>query len=241
MPHCSIRSYSRWITLFGAALATSASLAAHGAGVVDIADLGPGEVCFTSGNRSAEGGDCAGLVVAQITAAHRALLVQAYNFTERHIVAAIIAAHRRGVAVTVIVDKISAHQRGEGVTAVSAAGIAVLVDRKPRIAHSKVVVIDGRTVITGSFNFSAAAQCCNAENLLIVHSPALAAAYAANFARRQAVSEALGDDERWAASTDICRAPAPSRPRLRSSCRRSSRDRSAPPAGADRDRTARQP
>jgi phosphatidylserine/phosphatidylglycerophosphate/cardiolipin synthase-like enzyme len=191
MRHCSIPWYSRWTLVLGAAVAAAVPWGARAAGIVGIADLGPGEVCFTSGNRSTEGADCAGLVVAEIAAARRSLLVQAYNFTERHIVAAIIAAHARGVAVTVIVDKISAHQRGEGVSAVRAAGIAVFVDRRPRIAHNKVVVIDGATVITGSFNFSANAQCCNAENLLVVRSPDLAAAYAANFARRKEVSEAL--------------------------------------------------
>ena len=178
-----------------AAALALAPLGAAAQGIVGIDDLGPGEVCFTSGNHSTEGGDCAALVAEEIAAASRSLLVQAYNFSESHIVAALVAAHRRGLAVTVIVDKISMHQRGEGVSAILAAGIPVFVDRKPHIAHNKVIVIDDATVITGSFNFSMSAQCCNAENLLVVRSPALAAAYAANFARRKAVSEALAADE----------------------------------------------
>jgi phosphatidylserine/phosphatidylglycerophosphate/cardiolipin synthase-like enzyme len=172
-----------------------APLAAADPGVVDIDDLGRGEVCFTSGNHSTEGADCAGLVVRAIDAATASLLVQAYNLTERRIVAALVAAQGRGVNITTIVDKITMHQRGEGVSALHAAGIPVFVDRRPRIAHNKVIVVDGTTVITGSFNFSASAQCCNAENLLIVRSPALAAAYAANFARRRSVSEALIERE----------------------------------------------
>jgi phosphatidylserine/phosphatidylglycerophosphate/cardiolipin synthase-like enzyme len=180
-----IRLYSLAVLL---AAALHAGAVAASSGIVAIDDLGPGEVCFTSGNHSVEGADCAALVAATIDAADASLLVQAYNFTEPRIVAALIAAHGRGVSVTVIVDKISAHQRGEGVDAARAAGIPVFVDRKPKIAHNKVMVIDDATVITGSFNFSANAACCNAENLLIVHSPALAAAYSANFARRKAVS-----------------------------------------------------
>jgi phosphatidylserine/phosphatidylglycerophosphate/cardiolipin synthase-like enzyme len=50
------------------------------------------------------------------------------------------------------------------------------------------MVVGGETVITDSFNFSANVGCCNAENLLVIHRPELAAAYAGNFARRQAVS-----------------------------------------------------
>jgi phosphatidylserine/phosphatidylglycerophosphate/cardiolipin synthase-like enzyme len=44
-------------------------------------------------------------------------------------------------------------------------------------------------VITGSFNFTAAAQNHNAENLLVLDDPALAAEYKANWERRRAVSE----------------------------------------------------
>jgi phospholipase D len=51
-----------------------------------------------------------------------------------------------------------------------------------------VVVIDQTTVVTGSFNFSTNAGCCNAENLLVMHRPELAVAYAENFARRRAAS-----------------------------------------------------
>lgn len=182
-----IQLHSWLIGLCGALLVAGAP-SARASGIVGIADLGPGEVCFTSGNRSTDGADCAAVVVAEIAAARSSLLLQAYNFTEPRIIAALIAARGRGVSVTVIVDKITARQRGEGVSAVRDAGIPVYVDRKPRIAHNKVVVIDGDTVITGSFNFSTSAACCNAENLLVVHSPALAAAYAANFARRKSVS-----------------------------------------------------
>lgn len=184
--------YIQWhvcsVFAVAAVLSACAAPAKGGPGIVNIADLGPGEVCFTTGRHSTVGADCVRVIVAEIAAARRSLLVQAYNFTERHIVAAIIAARRRGVAVTLIVDKVSAHQRGERVTAVEAAGIPVYVDERPRIAHNKVMVIDDRTVITGSFNFSASAECCNAENVLIVHSRVLAAAYAANFTRRLAVS-----------------------------------------------------
>ncbi len=147
------------------------------------APVGAAEVCFTLA-----GEDCGAFAVARIDAARRTLLVQAYNFTEPRIVAAVIAAARRGVAVTVLVDKITASQRGEGVDAVAAAGIPTFVDRSPRIAHNKVMVIDGDTVLTGSFNWSVSAERVNAENLLAVRSPALAAYYAQNFARRRSAS-----------------------------------------------------
>ena len=154
-----------------------------GAGADAPAPLGAAEVCFTLAAR-----DCGAFAVAAIDGARRSLLVQAYNFTEPRIVAAIVAAHRRGVAVAVIVDKITARQRGEGVDAVALAGIPTFVDRGPRIAHNKVMVIDGETVLTGSFNWSVSAERFNAENLVALTSTELASFYAANFARRRAAS-----------------------------------------------------
>jgi|SRR5579872_6623888 len=146
------------------------------------------EVCFTTGNGSAAGADCAAFLVGRIDRARATILVQAYNFTEPRIIKALIDAHVRGVEVTVILDKLAPRQRGEGADLVRAAGIATYIDRLPKIAHNKVMVIDGEFVVTGSFNFSTNANCCNAENLLIIDSPELATAYATNFQHRRAVS-----------------------------------------------------
>ena len=63
------------------------------------------------------------------------------------------------------------------------------VDSKVAIAHSKVMAIDGTKVITGSFNFTAAAQARNAENLLVLEDPALAAEYRTNWEHRRAASQ----------------------------------------------------
>jgi len=145
------------------------------------------QVCFTPG------GKCTDLIVREIASARQSILVQAYSFTSVPILAALKAAHARGVDVGVIVDKTSARQSKSGsrysaATYLSNAGIAVWVDTKVAIAHNKVMVIDGETVITGSFNFTAAAQKSNAENLLVLDDPALAAQYKANWERRRAVS-----------------------------------------------------
>jgi len=50
------------------------------------------------------------------------------------------------------------------------AGIPTLIDAQHAIARNKVMVLDGSVVITGSFNFTKAAEESNAENLLIIHS-----------------------------------------------------------------------
>jgi phosphatidylserine/phosphatidylglycerophosphate/cardiolipin synthase-like enzyme len=98
------------------------------------------------------------------------------------------------VDVEVIVDKTSTWRSKSGshysaATYLTNAGVPVWVDTKVAIAHNKVMVLVGTIVITGSFNFTAAAQKSNPENLLVLDDPTLASEYKANWERRRAVSE----------------------------------------------------
>lgn len=68
-------------------------------------------------------------------------------------------------------------------------GLDVRQDTNPSIFHHKVFIIDNSTVVTGSFNFSASAADSNDENILIIHSPAIAEAYMEEFNARWAESE----------------------------------------------------
>ncbi len=60
------------------------------------------------------------------------------------------------------------------------AGIPTLIDAKHSIAHNNIMVIDGQTVLTGSFNFTKAAEEHNAENLLVIRDSILAEKYRSN-------------------------------------------------------------
>jgi phosphatidylserine/phosphatidylglycerophosphate/cardiolipin synthase-like enzyme len=57
------------------------------------------------------------------------------------------------------------------------------------IAHNKVMIIDGETVITGSFNFTKAAEESNAENLLVIRDKKLAERYIKNWQEHERHSE----------------------------------------------------
>ena len=63
------------------------------------------------------------------------------------------------------------------------------IDAKHAIAHNKIMVIDGQTVITGSFNFTKAAEEHNAENLLVIREKTLADKYTANWKAHAAHAE----------------------------------------------------
>ena len=60
-------------------------------------------------------------------------------------------------------------------------GIQVWLDDRHASSHNKIIIIDRETVITGSFNFTYAAEARNAENILIIPSAELAGLYTDNF------------------------------------------------------------
>jgi phosphatidylserine/phosphatidylglycerophosphate/cardiolipin synthase-like enzyme len=126
-------------------------------------------------------GGCTEAVVRQLQAANKTVLVQAYSFTSAPIAKALVEAHQRGVKVQVILDKSQRTEKYSSATFLDNAGIPTFIDAAHAIAHNKVMVIDGGTVITGSFNFTKAAEQHNAENLLVIQDSSLAEKYAANW------------------------------------------------------------
>ena len=90
--------------------------------------------------------------------AKESLLVQAYSFTSVPIAEALIRAHKRGVKVQVLLDKSQRTQKYCILDVLVSAGVPTLIDAAHAIAHNKVMVIDNEVVITGSFNFTKAAE-----------------------------------------------------------------------------------
>jgi phosphatidylserine/phosphatidylglycerophosphate/cardiolipin synthase-like enzyme len=74
--------------------------------------------------------------------------------------------------------------RGSDIDFLANGGIPVKLDAAHPIAHSKVVVIDGETIITGSYNYTEQAK-RNAENALFLTDKALAKKYLANWDRHE--------------------------------------------------------
>jgi phosphatidylserine/phosphatidylglycerophosphate/cardiolipin synthase-like enzyme len=129
------------------------------------------------------------MIVDGIRRAKHQILVQAFSFTSRTLANALIAAKRRGVDVRVMADREQTFS-GEAsrIPDLVQAGIPVMLEVRYQSAHNKVMVMDAGTadaaVVTGSYNWTYAAQNKNAENVLILrHNPDVANAYAANWRR----------------------------------------------------------
>lgn len=154
-------------------------------GVVATASV---RVLFTPGD------DVAGQIVEALQGARRQVLVQAFSFTHDEIAQALLEAQRRGIDVRVIADREQTERMERGqIPGLARAGLPVWLDGEHQGAHNKVMVIDanstGGTVITGSYNFTRAAQHKNAENVVfITGSAALVQAYVQNWQRHLAHS-----------------------------------------------------
>jgi phosphatidylserine/phosphatidylglycerophosphate/cardiolipin synthase-like enzyme len=126
-------------------------------------------------------GGCTEAVVDALSKAKSNVLVQAYSFTSPAIAKALTDAHRRGVKVEVVLDKSNRTDRYSAATFMQNNGIQTFIDDRHAIAHNKIIIIDAKTVLTGSFNFTKAAEESNAENLLVIDDVALAAKYMQNW------------------------------------------------------------
>jgi phosphatidylserine/phosphatidylglycerophosphate/cardiolipin synthase-like enzyme len=127
-------------------------------------------------------GGCADAVVRQINTARREILMQAYSFTCPEIAIALIAARKRGVGVTILLDHSNEAETYSELKDLEQHDLKPLIDANHAIAHNKIMIIDSRTLITGSFNFTRQADHENAENLLVFHHhPELIDRYRKNF------------------------------------------------------------
>jgi phosphatidylserine/phosphatidylglycerophosphate/cardiolipin synthase-like enzyme len=129
---------------------------------------------------------CAGRIVAAIDSARASIRVEAYGFSARPIIAALLRAKDRGVDVAVLLDRSNEHGHGSGLAAMQRAGIPVWIDRVPGIAHVKAIIIDSRVVIGGSYNYTASAERRNVEDVTVTVSPEVAAEFTRNWQARQA-------------------------------------------------------
>ncbi len=113
-------------------------------------------------------GGGAKLIIKAIGETKQSIKVQAYSFTNVEIAKALLAASKRGVNVRIILDKSQKTDKYTSATFLANSGLLVRIDDDFAIAHNKIMILDDENIITGSFNFTKAAEERNAENLLVI-------------------------------------------------------------------------
>jgi phosphatidylserine/phosphatidylglycerophosphate/cardiolipin synthase-like enzyme len=132
-----------------------------------------------------------------IDAARSSIAFMAFSFTLDEVAAALEERSREGVGVWGVFESTASETQFSEFSRLRAlppaaprppfpgceAGPPIVQDGNPFLMHHKVFVIDERTVIFGSFNFTANAAEDNDEALLIVDDAALARQFLAEFCR----------------------------------------------------------
>ena len=126
-------------------------------------------------------GGATSAIVRALDQATESIWVQAYSFTSIPIAEALVRAQGRGAAVRVILDRSQKTEKYSAVRFLPKHGIIIGIDAAHAIAHNKVIIIDNEIAISGSFNFTRAAEERNAENLMIIHDRELAARFLDNW------------------------------------------------------------
>jgi phosphatidylserine/phosphatidylglycerophosphate/cardiolipin synthase-like enzyme len=127
-------------------------------------------------------GGCTDFLVSYIKSARHEILVQGYSFTSDPITYGLIDARKRGLNVEILLDRSNEQDAHSDLHIFLENDMKPLIDAKHAIAHNKIMIIDRKTVVTGSFNFTNQAEHENAENLVVIQGmPDLANAYRDNF------------------------------------------------------------
>lgn len=132
----------------------------------------------------AEPGTCGEVMIAEITEASQTIDAASYAFTHEGIAEALEIAASRGVEVRLVYDNLqsSNNSMSEILANLRHAGVETRAGTSP-VMHHKFLVIDGRRVVAGSFNFTNAGDWVNDENLMVMHSRSLAHEFQLEFHR----------------------------------------------------------
>lgn len=132
-------------------------------------------------------GGCQDAIVQELQKARREILVQAYSFTADPLTYALVDAKKRGVNVDILLDRSNEVERYSDLSIFLDQGVQPLIDAEHGIAHNKVVIIDQKVVVTGSYNFTNQAEGENAENVVIIKGqPEIVKRYRDNFMTHKA-------------------------------------------------------
>ena len=124
------------------------------------------------------------LVERSIQKSEQNIEVAAYSFTSYRIAGTLIEAQKRGVSVRVLLDKGQSRKDYRIIKRLQKAGIPIRTNHRYAMMHDKYMIIDGKTVETGSFNFTQNAERHTAENVVVIeNNEAIAAGYIKDWQR----------------------------------------------------------
>lgn len=108
------------------------------------------------------------LILKTINSAKQNICMATYSFTSSPIVKALIAAKQRGVSIKIVSDEQANSKKYTAVRYLANHDFNIRLNGNYAIMHNKFIVVDNKTIETGSFNYSEAAVYKNAENVIVI-------------------------------------------------------------------------
>lgn len=119
----------------------------------------------------------------EVAGAKESIDVATFKFSSKEALAALVAAQKRGLKVTLLIDGLEATKSDKQFVKAREAGLDVYLWPSETIGefHAKFTLIDAKVLVVGSFNLSKAASKGNTESFLITRDTTLVGAASASF------------------------------------------------------------
>lgn len=121
------------------------------------------------------------MIIQQIDKAKESIDVAMYFFTSGPLAQALVRAEKRGVEVRAYLDPSQKTGRYSRTNELLAGGAEVKFKDGAGLMHNKFCVIDSRVLITGSYNWTKAAEEKNDENILVIVDKEVVGAFGKRF------------------------------------------------------------
>lgn len=126
-------------------------------------------------------------LVGLVNGAQTSIRFMIFTYTDQDLANAMIARYKAGIDVAGVIENRGASQGA--LVPLACAKVPVKVDGNKYTMHHKVIIIDNSIVITGSFNFTKAADTANDDNVLVIYDPSIAQQYLDEFNRVNSISK----------------------------------------------------
>jgi len=129
------------------------------------------------------GESCRDVIIRQISQAVKRIHICVFTISDDRIAEAITTSHRKGLEIKIITDNDKSGDLGSDINRFAKEGIAVKMDSTPNHMHHKFMVVDDRSLLTGSYNWTLSAARYNHENIVLTQEGGVVKSFLKEFER----------------------------------------------------------
>jgi cardiolipin hydrolase len=129
------------------------------------------------------GESCRDVIIRQISQAVKRIHICVFTISDDRISEAIMTSHRKGLEIKIITDNDKSGDLGSDIDRFAKEGIAVKMDSTPNHMHHKFMVVDDRSLLTGSYNWTLSAARYNHENIVLTQEGGVVKSFLKEFER----------------------------------------------------------